>query len=61
MPHAKSTTSKPRWRDPFASEKTFPCSSDIILAMPSKSFSIRDLNLKSILLLFVTAVSAQDD
>ena len=61
MPQAKSTTSRPLWSDPFASEKTLPCSFEIIVAISSKFFSIRFLNLKRMEERFVNAVSAHSN
>ena len=45
IPHAYSTTSKPRFNDPLASSYTLPCSATIILVSSSEFFSINSLNL----------------
>ena len=45
MAVANSTTSRPRWTSPFASESTFPCSEVMIAASRSRSRSISSLNL----------------
>jgi hypothetical protein len=45
-PHANSTTSSPRWISPSASERTMPCSEEIILAISpmSRRSSSRNAN-----------------
>ena len=45
MPQANSTTSRPRWIEPLASEITLPCSEESSFASSSMFFSISSLNL----------------
>ncbi len=45
IPHANSTTSKPRVNEPLASSYTFPCSKTISLVISSEFVSINSLNL----------------
>ena len=48
MPHANSTTSSPRVREPPASDSTFPCSAVITAASRSELSSIKVLYLNMI-------------
>ncbi len=43
MPQANSTTSRPRWTEPFASESTLPCSEATSSANSSMCFSTSSL------------------